>query len=149
MLIKPSFPRQVSPSVMFSCRNLSFVSCINFMDFYCAKHTGKNVFRDFGFLFEWPRILLPCSYCFCLYHRSGLIPRTHPPLFLLIFSWKKNSSQEKQTHARREGVTGSFSIHSWNYQMRKRKRWHNSTYNLARKENNCISSLCSMLWVEC
>jgi len=82
------------------------------------------------------------SYCFCLYHRSGLI--SPPPPFSLNFSWKKNSSQENQTHNGREGLMGSFSVHSRNYQMRRRKRWHNSTYDLARKDNNRISSLCSM-----
>lgn len=66
------------------------------------------------------------------------------PCFSLNHSWKKNSSQEKQTHNRREGITGSFSVHSRNRQMRKRKRCHSSRYNLAGKENNRLSFLCSM-----
>lgn len=111
------------------------MSFINFMDFYCPKQTGKTL----------SELLLMCLshqlFCFCLCCRSGLI--FFPP-FSLNFSWKKNSSQEKQTHNRREGIIESFRIHSLNYQMRKWKRWHNSTHNLARKENNLISSLCSM-----
>lgn len=79
------------------------------------------------------------SYCFCLYHRSGMVS----PPFSLNHSWKKNSSQEKQTHNRREYITGSFSVRSLNRQMRRRKRCHSSIYDLAGKENNRISSLCS------
>lgn len=108
-----------------------------------SKANWENVFRDFHYVFESPSILLLCTVnAFVCIIGLAWFPT---PLFLLIIAGRKIAVR-KSRHIinRREGITGSFSVHSRNRQMRRRKRCHSSRYDLAGKENNRLSSLCSM-----
>lgn len=110
------------------------------MCFCCLRQTGKLFSEISVTCLSHQAFCCYAQLLLCVYHRSGMVPSP----FSLNHSWKENSSQEEQTHNRREGIAGSFSVHSLNHQMRKRKRCHSSIYDLAGKGNNRISSLCSM-----